>query len=110
METKICRKCGISKTVDDFEKNGKYKYKDGTERIEYKSDCKECRKGCRKDYYDQNREQFNQKHREYYEQNKNDINEKRKENVECECGCVTKKHYLSRHLKTLVTLNTILIF
>ena len=30
METKICRECGFTKIVDEFEKDGKYRYKDGT--------------------------------------------------------------------------------
>ena len=30
METKICRECAFTKIVDEFEKDGKYRYKDGT--------------------------------------------------------------------------------
>ena len=33
METKICRECRITKILDEFEKDGKYKYKDGTVKI-----------------------------------------------------------------------------
>ncbi len=90
METKICRECGYTKTVNEFEKDGKYKYKDGTVKIKYKLDCKECRKGCRKEYYGQK-----------YDENKKEISEKRNEIVECECGCLIQKHYLSKHKKTV---------
>jgi hypothetical protein len=47
METKIFRECGFTKKVDEFDKDGKYKYKDRTVKIKNKLDCKECRKGCK---------------------------------------------------------------
>jgi hypothetical protein len=90
MENKICRKCGFTKKLDEFEKDGKYKYKDGTVKIKYKSDCKECRKGCRNEYYVQK-----------YEENKEEINAKRREILECECGCLIQKKHLSQHKKTI---------
>ena len=68
METKICRECGFTKIVDEFEKDGKYKYKDGTVKIKYKSDCKECRKGCRKEYYDKNKDILQEKRKIKYEE------------------------------------------
>jgi hypothetical protein len=93
METKICRECGFTKIVDEFEKDGKYKYKDGTVKIKYKLDCKECRKGCRKEYYDKNKEILQEKRKIKYEEKKKEISEKRKEIIECECGCLIQKHH-----------------
>ena len=67
-------------------------------------------------YYEENKEQINRRHREYYEQNKaklqqkqkikyeenkTEINDKRKEIIECECGCLIQKWHLSRHMKTV---------
>ena len=101
METKICRECGFTKIVDEFEKDGKYKYKDGTVKIKYKLDCKECRKGCRKEYYDKNKDILQEKRKIKYEEKKEEISEKRKEIIECECGCLIQKHHLSQHKKTI---------
>ena len=53
-----------------------------------------------KEYYERNRDKIQEKRKMKYEQNKNDINEKRKENVDCECGCLIQKGHLSRHIKT----------
>ena len=67
-------------------------------------------------YYEENKEEINRRHREYYEQNKaklqqkqkikyeenkTEINDKRKEIIECECGCLIQKWHLSRHMKTV---------
>ena len=101
METKICRECGFTKIVDEFEKDGKYKYKDGTVKIKYKLACKECRKGCRKEYYDKNKDILQEKRKIKYEENKEEISEKRKEILECECGCLIQKQHLSKHKKTV---------
>ena len=66
-------------------------------------------------YYEENKEQINRRHKEYYEQNKSklqqkqkikyeenktEINDKRKEIIACECGCFIQKWHLSRHMKT----------
>lgn len=64
MTTKICKKCGVEKPLDEFSKDKKNK-KDGRT-----SWCKECTKEYRKQYNKQNKEKINAKNKEWYENNK----------------------------------------
>tara|TARA_A100001391_G_C5056180_1_gene274789 strand:+ start:672 stop:1646 length:975 start_codon:yes stop_codon:yes gene_type:complete len=46
METKICRKCGVEKSIIDFRKSGCRTLADGSIKQHYKRECKQCqRKG-----------------------------------------------------------------
>ena len=72
-------------------------------------------KEYKKEYYEENKEKFTEnvkKYRKenkektrkytkkYREKNKEKISEKRKETVECPCGSVVRKDYLTRHKQT----------
>jgi hypothetical protein len=46
IETKICRKCGVEKSIIDFRKSGCRTFADGSIKQYYKRECKQCqRKG-----------------------------------------------------------------
>lgn len=67
METKICSKCGIEKTLDNFRKSGKY----------YRGECKECENVRCKKYQREHKEQikayqkdYNKKYREEHKEEK----------------------------------------
>ncbi|MBR5227554.1 MAG: hypothetical protein IKV94_02845 [Clostridia bacterium] len=68
METKICKKCGIEKTIDDFNKSFNSKYN----KYYIRCECKECQKkysrNNTKRYYQT--EQGKQKKKEYLEKNR----------------------------------------
>ena len=62
-------------------------------------------------YRETHKEELSIKKKEYYEANKEDIKEKQKTRreankeqinvkIECDCGCVTLKRHLSRHMNT----------
>lgn len=56
METKICKKCGLEKNIDDFRKTYEW----------YRNTCKDCEKK----YREEHREHKNEVNRLYYENNK----------------------------------------
>jgi hypothetical protein len=53
-----------------------------------------------KEYYLNNIEKILEEKKEYYQNNKEKISKKKKEKITCECGCITTKQHLSRHLKS----------
>ena len=55
--------------------------------------------------YADNRDAFSAKNQQYYADNRVKILEKLKEKVRCECGCITTKSVISRHLKSKKHLN-----
>jgi hypothetical protein len=83
---------------------------------------KECKKQYNKEYYNENKQHYNEYNKEYYQNNKEKINEYHNENkqhyneyhkeyyqnnkekinekVICECGSEIRKRNLSEHLKT----------
>ena len=63
---------------------------------EYRENNKESILKYNKECYEKNKELINQKHKEYYEKNK----EKLKEKIECECGGKYSYGAKSKHLKT----------
>ena len=74
----------------------------------------EKKKEYNKEHYEQNKdkklennkvyyESHKDKYREYYENNK----QKKKEKITCECGCISTKNDISRHLKSQRHLNAI---
>jgi hypothetical protein len=73
--------------------------------IEYVANHKEILKEYYAEYYKDNKEHLSAIHQQYYADNKVEIDIKQKEKVKCECGCVTNKHHLSRHLKSKKHLN-----
>tara|TARA_Y100000389_G_C17371096_1_gene469074 strand:+ start:237 stop:908 length:672 start_codon:yes stop_codon:yes gene_type:complete len=90
--TKVCSKCGVEKSLDDYHRDKTHK--DGRRTI-----CKVCRSGTSKyskEHYEKNKEKINKRKKEYYEKNKEVILEKAKEyykeNKE-EVNKRTKKYY-----------------
>ena len=68
MKTKKCSKCGEERDIKNF---GKYKKsKDGLQPW-----CK----GCKKQYYENNKDKYKENHKQYYENNKDKIKEYKKE-------------------------------
>tara|TARA_R110000772_G_scaffold256958_1_gene373625 strand:+ start:416 stop:976 length:561 start_codon:yes stop_codon:yes gene_type:complete len=51
-------------------------------------------------YYEQHRENINERQKQYYHINKKKINQKLLRKVTCECGCIVAKNALIRHKKT----------
>ena len=74
MYTKICIKCGVEKSVSEYE------YR--KEKNSYRSVCKECRNEARRKSYQLNINEINKKRRELYNQNKDEINSKRRSKIE----------------------------
>ena len=70
METKICDKCGIKKTIDNF-----YFRK---EKNSYRNTCKDCKNKIRREKYQNNKEGINKKRREIYAETKDEYNAKRR--------------------------------
>lgn len=72
MESKICCKCGVEKSIENFRKSGKY----------YRSDCKDCEKIYKrkydKEYRKIHKEEINKKKKIYYKKNKEEILRKQK--------------------------------
>ena len=62
MEGKICRKCNIFKTIDEFNKESKVK--DG-----YKASCKECIRPIILQHYYNNKKRYKQAYQEFIERN-----------------------------------------
>ena len=60
---KKCTKCGVEKTLDSF--NKQKACKDGLQYM-----CKDCKKDCKKAYYEANKEELLAKDKSYYEANK----------------------------------------
>jgi len=53
-----------------------------------------------KAYYEQNREQINERHKKYYENHKENILDIRKQKLTCDCKCIIRRGDLARHLRT----------
>jgi len=103
-----------------YEKNNKKYYENNKEQIleqkkEYYYDNKEKVKEYReknkeqiaekkKEYYEKKKEQIAEQKKEYYKKNKEKIAEKIKNNnkqtITCECGAISTKCHIARHLKT----------
>jgi hypothetical protein len=69
---KICSKCKEEKDENEFDKNRSSK--DG-----YGNQCKQCMKETKKQYYEENKEILNKKHKEYCNRNKEEMKEKKKQ-------------------------------
>ena len=54
----------------------------------------------RREQYNENKDKVNDRRRELYINDKDEFSEKRKDQIECECGSVTRKADMSKHLKT----------
>ena len=52
MVSKVCRKCNIEKTIDEYSKRGKKKNGD----FKYQSYCKVCQQQYKKQHYQDNKE------------------------------------------------------
>lgn len=70
MNTKICNKCGIAKSIDNFE------YR--KDKNSYRNTCKSCRNEERRKKYNADKDKINEKRREKYNENKDKINETRR--------------------------------
>lgn len=79
MEMKKCSKCGETKPLSDFEK-------DKSRKSGYRSECKLCRKNnpkrqkYLKEYRENNKDYFREKHAEYRERNREKLREQAKQN------------------------------
>lgn len=85
METKICKKCGVEKELNEF-----HKHKDGIKGVA--DTCKDCRKL----YYLKNKDIINKKHRDYCNNNKEKLKTHHKEYREKNKDILkikTKKYY-----------------
>ena len=51
-------------------------------------------------YYEQNREQINERHKQYYIKNKDVITTIQKQKLTCDCGCVIRRGDMARHKRT----------
>ena len=60
IETKVCRVCGIEKSITEYSKSGKY----------YRNDCKDCHNKTIKEWEKRNKAYLNEKHKEYRQKNK----------------------------------------
>ena len=67
---------------------------------EYKKQYREGNKDKIKEKIKEYREANKDKMKEYREANKDKIKEYKKEKIECECGCITRKDNMYRHIKT----------
>ena len=75
MDSKVCTKCNIEKTIDEYSKNGKKKNGD----IIYHSYCKACKKQYRK-------QRYQDKGRQRYQDNKEEIKQRYQDNKEEICA------------------------
>lgn len=96
METKICSKCKIEKSIECFSKNASKK--DGL-----CTECKECHKIYRNNHYKNNREYYINKAKDYKEIRKKEFIQI-KEKLKCEiCGenrwWVLEFHHTDRKTK-----------
>lgn len=74
MDFKICTKCGIQKTLDNFE------YR--KDKNNYRNVCKECRNKQKREHYQLNKEEINEKRREKYQSNRENINQQRRQHYQ----------------------------
>ena len=79
----------------------------GRTQKEYQDDNKEIILEKHKIYYKNNKEEMLEKNKKNYENNKEIIKEKRNVKITCECGCITTKRNIARHLKSQKHLNFI---
>lgn len=82
MDTKVCNKCGISKTLDNFEFR--------KDKNSYRNTCKQCRNEAKKQRYNDNKDLINERRREKYNLNKDKINEKRRNKTKNELTPIQK--------------------
>ena len=92
---KKCSKCGIVKSIDEFDKNKRAK--DGLQ-----TNCKECRKQYYeenkdkiKQYYEENKDKIAEQQKQYYEENKDKLLEQQKQYQKSDKGkkvMQVKKH------------------
>lgn len=61
----------------------------------------------RRQYYEQNREQFLERQRHYREQNQEQIVEQQREKLQCECGAEVRRDALTRHKRTQKHINAL---
>lgn len=69
--TKVCTKCNIEKTIDDF-------YKDSCSRDGLESRCKKCQNERRRIYYENNKEKVETYAKQYRGDNRNILIDRRK--------------------------------
>jgi len=66
-----------------------------------KEKFKEYYKEYHKEWYEKNKDKINERKKEYYENNKDKILEQKKEKITCECGATITKSHFNRHLKSI---------
>lgn len=70
METKICKRCGVEKTIEEYRKW--FSKKDNN--YYYRCQCRNCEREISSNYYNSNKQYFSDR----YIKNKEEINKKRK--------------------------------
>jgi len=60
----------------------------------------EVNKDYWKEYWEENKERLNEKNRQYNEAHRTELKEKRDVKVQCQCGSMVGKYYMTRHCKT----------
>jgi hypothetical protein len=85
MESKICSKCELDKSLSEFNKNKNTK--DG-----HSSNCRECIKLAKQIYYQINKQKILDKVKQYSEQNKNTIKDKQNEYYKLNKELLNNKH------------------
>jgi hypothetical protein len=90
----------IQYNIEYYQKNKEKKseyYQDNKEIItEKKREYRRLNKDKINKFYQDNKEAILEKQKEYYQKNKEKCNQK----IECECGSVIYKRYITRHTKT----------
>jgi hypothetical protein len=67
---------------------------------DYNMKHKEERQEYYKTWIAKNKEIVLEKKKEYYDENKDIIKAQKKEEIVCECGCLTTRGHIARHIKT----------
>ena len=67
--SKVCTKCNIEKTIDEYSKSGKKKNGGNY----YHSECKACSNQYRNQRYQDNKEEECAKRRQHYQDNKEEL-------------------------------------
>ena len=96
---KVCTKCNIEKTIDEYYKVGKKKNGD----IKYRSDCKSCQNQYNKQYHQDNKEHISKREKQYRQDNKERIIEYGKQYYQENKEHIIKysKQYRQKHKKEI---------
>jgi hypothetical protein len=83
-----------------MEEKPSYYERNKDKKLEYAKKYREDNKNSIKEYQKKRREENKEYFDSYYEKNKEKLNEKAKEKINCLCGAVISRRYMSTHSKT----------